>query len=480
MSKSEKRYFTLDAKKAGKTNAKYLELFKMISKMEVYDEVAVRAKFKGHLSVDKAYLYDAILKSMRDYHSKKSRAAQIKAMLLDAKYLFERELYDLCEERLNQAKKLAKSLHDHLSLLMITREERQLVHKLKGKDFEQNLIHVTNNAKQVRAIIAEEYEVLDLYDTIWSKRKRFTELEPLERQELKSAVSQLPAQDFHSNVSQWRYYRSEGLLLQIEGREKEAFEYYSNALKWWDENPHYKAEEYYNYVGDVTNFLMTCFRQSKFEEFISLVRKLETNVPENSYYQKLLFQMLMQLKLFYCINRGEIQETKATAKIVENGLNKYAINLSKEKILITNTAILQFISGYFEDCIIWCDKLLKLRTTIRSDTNRGIYFLKLISLFELDELDRFENTVRSCRRFLRKDQHTDMSNFLQMLKLVNLLMEREFFEQKELLTEIKLFIEAWREQLNDRVDMVGVEQMIHVWVKSKLGKTTIVSELHTN
>ncbi|NJL75471.1 MAG: hypothetical protein HC892_11015 [Saprospiraceae bacterium] len=69
MSKSEKRYFTLDAQKTGKTDAKYLELFKAISNMDKYEEVALK-RLSNHLSVDKAYLYEAILRSMRDYHSK--------------------------------------------------------------------------------------------------------------------------------------------------------------------------------------------------------------------------------------------------------------------------------------------------------------------------------------------------------------------------------------------------------------------------
>ena len=82
MSKSEKRYFTLDAKKSGKEGAKYLSLFQMINGMDEYNEAKLKTKIKKNLSSDKGYLYEAILRSMRDYRSAKSRAAQIKERII--------------------------------------------------------------------------------------------------------------------------------------------------------------------------------------------------------------------------------------------------------------------------------------------------------------------------------------------------------------------------------------------------------------
>ena len=102
MSKSEKRYFTIDAKKSGRTSSKYLELFQAINHMDAYNEQKLQKKFGKTLPFDKSYLYDAILRSMRDYRSSKSRAARIKEMILDTKYLYERGLYQQSEEYLKE------------------------------------------------------------------------------------------------------------------------------------------------------------------------------------------------------------------------------------------------------------------------------------------------------------------------------------------------------------------------------------------
>ena len=78
MSKTEKRYFSIDAKKSGKDSARYLKLFQVINEMEEWDNEKLKRRFKQNLSADKKYLYEAILRSMRDYRSTKSKAAQVK------------------------------------------------------------------------------------------------------------------------------------------------------------------------------------------------------------------------------------------------------------------------------------------------------------------------------------------------------------------------------------------------------------------
>ena len=92
-----------------------------------YDEAKLKKKFAKSLPSDKAYLYEAILSSMRDYRSSKSKVAQIKEMILDSNYLYERGLYDQCEERLDDAKALALELDEQLELLEINKLERILV-----------------------------------------------------------------------------------------------------------------------------------------------------------------------------------------------------------------------------------------------------------------------------------------------------------------------------------------------------------------
>ena len=199
MSKSEKRYFTLDAQKAGRKDNKYLELFKMINAMEAYDEAPLKKKFAKNLPSDKNYLYEAILRSMRDYRSSKSKAAQVKEMILDANYLYERGLYNQCKERLIDAEDLAAQLADQFSLLEINKERLKLSWETKRGNYEEEIEHLIKKKDQNIASINDELTYLDI---CYRLMKDVLEHAELENEEAKrDLTTRFPPELFESNKS---------------------------------------------------------------------------------------------------------------------------------------------------------------------------------------------------------------------------------------------------------------------------------------
>ena len=166
MSKSEKRYFVLDAKKSGRRASRYLALFEALSKMEEFDEEKLKKKFPKNLPSDKAYLYEAILRSMRDYRSAASKAAQVKERLMDARFLYERGLYDQSNVRIMQAKALATELEDNFSLLEIIREEQLSLYDRRVRVDLKMLKKLENEKKEILTGIHEEMDYLNLYFTL--------------------------------------------------------------------------------------------------------------------------------------------------------------------------------------------------------------------------------------------------------------------------------------------------------------------------
>ncbi len=474
MSRSEKRYFAIDAQKAGKKNAKYLALFKLINAMEEYDESKLKAKFPKHLSVDKAYLYDAILRSMRDYHSKKSRAAQIKEKILDAKYLYERELYDLCEESLGEAKSLAEDLGDNLALLEINKQERRLVRSAKKKELPIHVPVLVDAKEQNIQALQEEMVYLDLYDEI---AKRFIErrkpdeafneeLEDLLKKDETSLVSILATR---------RFYQCKGLQHQILGDFDTVFDYYNKVINWWDNNPKYKEEEFYNYVIDASNFLAICFKKDKYERIKELIFRLETEKPNNPHHQKVLFQRLYQFKLVSRINLGIVDDLDKLAKEIKEGLQSFTLHPHTQKILTSNIAILFFIAERFDCCIEWCDYLINDRkNTARLDINRAIYFLKLIASYEADEFDVLESTVRTTYRSLSKMEREDDIHYNSLLKGIKKLFNAPLNEFKNVLSGIEEGVTELRGNSKQRVPL-GIDELIMWWIQSKKQHQSIVS-----
>ena len=124
MSKSEKRYFKMESKKAGNKTSNHIKLFDTINNLEDYDEEVLKKKLKKekfveHLSAEKRYLYQAVLKSIRNFNSDKSIFTQLKNMVMDANQLLGRGLYTQAEKMLDKAHKMAEKMDDSVSLLEI-------------------------------------------------------------------------------------------------------------------------------------------------------------------------------------------------------------------------------------------------------------------------------------------------------------------------------------------------------------------------
>gem|GEM_PF-4571166 len=112
MSRSEKRYFKLQANRSAPQNDQnYLLLFQAIDKMKVYDEVALikglnNPKLKRQLPVLKNYLYNLILKSLREFKTNHTLNFQIKELLTNVDILIKRNLIHQAKKQLEKAGRL--------------------------------------------------------------------------------------------------------------------------------------------------------------------------------------------------------------------------------------------------------------------------------------------------------------------------------------------------------------------------------------
>ena len=114
LSQNEKRYFRIYASAHilhGKNN--YMRLFEAIARQKIYDEKYIKQKFSRErfvkqLSVVKNYLYNLILKSLRNYHSSTSANAVLVNMLRDIEILYDKGLFQEAQKRIKKARRDVK------------------------------------------------------------------------------------------------------------------------------------------------------------------------------------------------------------------------------------------------------------------------------------------------------------------------------------------------------------------------------------
>ena len=93
LSKAEKRYCSVEIAKGGSKTERYLQLLNAINKMDQFDDEALKEKsFVKSLPTDKIWLYDNLLKHLRNFRFEKSVQAQIHHSLEAAQILHEKNL----------------------------------------------------------------------------------------------------------------------------------------------------------------------------------------------------------------------------------------------------------------------------------------------------------------------------------------------------------------------------------------------------
>ena len=471
MSKSEKRYFSLDAKKNGRNSSRYLELFKAINAMEAYEEDKLQRKFGNSLPTDKHYLYNAILKSMREYNSSKSKAARIKEMLLDAKYLYNRGLYQQSEERLIQAKTLAGDLDDQLALLEISREQLNYVWTMKQRDYGSQIDELLKNKDEYIKHINEELRYLSLAYKIQVAKEQRQSADRLAKSE--TFLDQLDAESAPLPTTahaQRRFLQSHALLNDLIGNIDQANTYYRKMVEWWDNYPEIKGEEFNRYLADAFNLLHASYSQKKYDQFEQLLKKIQKEEAGNHHDQILVFKQLTNYRLLYHINLGIEKGYEALLEQVEEGMSTYKLNPVSQLIIAFNVTVLLLILERNEECQIWADKVLNhYNKKVESEQfKRSTLLIRLVAAFSGDDIDGFDSTLRAFQRNIRQQQTASPTLlFKSCAKYLKKMQDQPAGSRRKTIQLFADYLIAYKADPPERAPL-GLDDLMLNWAESKL------------
>ncbi|MBI5914269.1 MAG: hypothetical protein HY842_02760 [Bacteroidetes bacterium] len=472
MSKSEKRYFVLDAKKSGRSASRYLSLFDAVNDMEEYDEEPLKKKFAANLSSDKSYLYEAILRSMRDYRSQASKAAQVKERLMDARYLYERGLYDQSTERIMEAKTMAAELEDKFTLLEINREEQVSLFDRRARVQLEHIEKWNEEQEQTLAAIDEELKYLDLYCRLLLEV--FREFNLKDERSIEALKKRLPIELLEgknlprSPQAIRRFYQCNAVYYNLLGDLEKVYYFSLKAVEWWEDFPILKEEEFHHYVNNVSNLVNTCY---KIDGYFSVAQdwfeRLKNEKSSGSLHnQKVIFRYLSITKLLYHLNKNEFVAASQLLPEIIEGMNKFG--LKKSIALTGNIATVYFLVGDYRNCIKWVDHIVKtMKTGGRQDIQRIVRLYKIIALYELDEVELTELEMRSANRFYKSAESGKESIEEAVLNVyLKQIFNAPLSEYKNSLRYFRTYLTEIKQQPNAE-NLLGVDELL-IWVDSKL------------
>ncbi len=481
LDQSEKRYFkvfsTMHIKEAD--NNKYVILFDAIDKQAEYDENEIRHQFKNEkflnqIHVAKNYLYNTILKSLRLFHSEKSKLNELTDILRDVQLLYDKSLFKQCRKLLDKAKRIAYTYEKHSQILALLDWEKTLARinsyadtdEKELMEFYEEYRETTENLNNIN-----EYWKLNMKSFLLRKKKgeirdkaelkKFNEIikHPLLQSEDRATT--FDSKTFYFNIKGLHYFTN-----------KNYNELLKNSLKLvglLEANPLIKNEN--NYITSLYNLLLVQIELLKYEDALITIKKIRGLETRSAAMQARIFVTSYDTEMNLYLRTGEFEKGLKLIKGIEEGLQNFKekINKESEVLFAYNIAYLYFGIAEYENALKWLNNIINDKElNIREDIQCFARILNLLVHFELRNYDLIDYTIKSTRRYLSN------KNKLNKFELIILSYLRKLINSKTEDDKIFIFME-WKKELNsisdDMLELKAYEYFDFMsWLESKLGK----------
>ncbi|MDJ1501797.1 hypothetical protein [Xanthocytophaga agilis] len=489
LDKNEKRYFKRFMLSEGQQeDRKVLLLFDLINAQSEFDEDKLLQEAPSlkpsQLSNLKAYLYEKILQSIRQFHLAKMGDVQIREQIDFAQLLFNKRLYQQGLSCLRKAKKLAianGNLELRLEIIKlekrillftnshgttsqvdeIIRETSQITEQINNINIFSNLAIRLNSLYTRIGYIRNEQEYLKVKDYF------HTTIPPIEEEKLSSI----------EKIYLYRLYVGYYFFIQ-------AFENgYTAAQRLvalYESMPLLLQGNIESYLQALNSLLIAQNKLYKYAEFVETNQKLHSIdlIPSVHINESIRIRLL---KYYYVHEINQYFMTGDFSKGIElimNGHEKQILQLmnvlDKHSVLIFyyKIACLYFGAGQFRHAVRWMGGIINIpNADMREDLQCFARIITLIAHFELDNRDVIKYYIRSTYRFLlmKEDLHLFQKYILGFLKKLHddpdeEELTRRFVELRNQL--LPLLNSAYEKRAFLYFDMIS-------WLESKIEKRSV-------
>ncbi len=444
---TEKRYFTLSASSmvSSKKN-NYLKLFEVLNEQAVYDEDFILKKYRTqpfvkNYAANKAYLYDMILASLRNYQEDSIEEWAIRRNFYKIKILASKGLDMDCEKLIIKTKEKAWQYEQYQTLLDILDIELYLFGNCRIGDMSKDLFwNLKAEKDKVIKILSDYNNVHSTWHQInlLFSNKLNEPFEEVQKQAERVITSlqliQEPSENYSLTLRN-RYLACFELFYNSIGNAQKCYEYNKKLI----ENRQFIDERMPNITVDAMavyfNFMVACYKYEKWDEMEQYLLKTQ-QYPIHSVEQEI------RRTHNYCYNGillylhtkqyGKAQlVVDEFIKAKENFENRYRIDF----LLFTEAHCgwHYFLQKNYEKANeLWREilQLTKNNIEIRTQATTKLYLLILYYTQKEESLLEYELT--NTKRFLK--QHflleKDEKLFLEAFSALNFTKEDKVIFQK--------------------------------------------------
>lgn len=416
---TEKRYFKIHAKThvGDKYKNNYEKLFDAINYWPddmPYDEKVFKRKHKGktfikNLSVEKNYLYELLLETMRRYQAENKQEIRLHQLTADLNLLYNKGLLDQARKLIDKAYAMAEE--NELIPLMINlcqyndkfdqyiQPTEHSGQPLKSFEFEKKLLAALEAERNIAHIRREVYY---LY-TNGKLTNYITDIKTKLEKWNKATT------DTNLTTTAQRYYATcNAFIAEKEGNYQSAMQWYEKLLPLAEKHIN-KNNEPAEYVRRLlSNYLVCAHFCERYDLFNGIIAKIE-ELPANSPREKAeVFIYTYQYRLLYHINVPQSNFNKKLVTEIEIGLTLHNKLIPLKAIinLRMNICILYLQYGYYDQLISGINTIYELtgRDKKYNQLLRDLKFMEILALCSLQNTDLLNYQVRNTERWLLTNQ----------------------------------------------------------------------------
>ncbi len=439
LSKSEKRFIRLNAQfhQGDKT---YMKLFDAIEKQKVYDEEALKVKFRNEkfinqFGVVKNYLQQFILKQLRSYNSESKASIICQNLLIDIEILYWKGQFVLMKRLIHKAEKIAEKYQLYLVLeellnwesrlntaqVKITLENVEEANK-KHEAYMERYSHIVEYKK----LINQTHFFIKQAEVIRTDEDKKT-IEKLLNNKLLKEIPKGASFDEHYN-----FYMLNGVLNRLVNNQKASGEYREKLLAYMEKHPHMLEENTIRYLSALHNLLMHSLiikDYDLYEKSLSKLKKLEAKTIRE---KAAIIESLCLFEL------GYYNETKQYQKSVDFVTSFFLkqpsllINQNKEHYYLVHyhAALAYFNLKDFKNALSWVNKVINLTSKmVRVDIRAATNIINILIHYELKNLLLIPYLIKSTLEFLKS--HHLQTEFDKKFLLVMLALSKTNDEKEQ-------------------------------------------------
>ncbi len=459
LSKSEKRQFKIFASRLEtSSNTKFIELFNILDKSEVYDEKLILKSGsikKVQLSNLKSYLYKQILVSIRLNIPSQNMRYQLREQIDFATILYNKGLYKQSLKILDKTKQQA-----------LENDEKHMAYEIV--EFEKLIEsqYITRSIQGRADELAVQAKELNYRNTISSKLSNLS----LQLYGIMLKTGYVKSDEEYQNIDDY-FNRHIAKFDENKFGFREKYWYY-NANLWRSflvqdflscyKFAHKCVTLFYDnqsmiYLNPVfflkgNHYLLESLFMLKYKtNFKKYLEQLEETIhdpkfPVNDNIASLSFLYLYNNKLNYHILEGSFAESEYLIPEVLYKMNQHSEHLDEhhEMLFYYKIACIYFGNEKYTDSLFYLEKIINNKNlTMREDLMCFARLLYLILHYELGNDYYLENQLKSTYKFLLKmnDLNEVQKEIIRFLKNLNSIypgdIKKEFIKMKERFVELE-------------------------------------------